>query len=70
MKARKRSSAKPSCARRTPGYDYEIYDASKSLLTRYKALCEEKGSQLIVMLFPNLTAHALAEPASCPMAKA
>lgn len=45
-----------------PGYSYEIYDASKSLLTRYKALCEEKGSRLVVMLFPNLTAHALAEP--------
>ncbi len=49
-----------------PGYDYEIYDASKSLLTRYKALCEEKGSRLVVMLFPNLTAHALAEPGFLP----
>lgn len=49
-----------------PGYSYEIYDASKSLLTRYKALCEEKGSQLVVMLFPNLTAHALAEPGFLP----
>ena len=49
-----------------PGYYYEIYDASKSLLTRYKALCEEKGSRLVVMLFPNLTAHALAEPGFLP----
>ena len=49
-----------------PGYYYEIYDASKSLLTRYKALWEEKGSRLIVMLFPNLTAHALAEPGFLP----
>ena len=49
-----------------PGYSYEIFDASKALLTRYKALCEQKGSKLIVMLFPNLTAHALAEPGFLP----
>ena len=48
------------------GYSYEIFDASKSLLMRYKALCEQKGSKLIVMLFPNLTAHALAEPGFLP----
>ena len=38
----------------------------KALLLRYKALCEEKGSQLMILLFPNLTAHALAEPEYLP----
>lgn len=49
-----------------PGYVYALYDASKAFLARYRALCEEKGSKLIVVLFPNLTAHALAEPGFLP----
>ena len=49
-----------------PGYVYELYEPSKALLARYKALCEEKGSKLLVILFPNLTAHALAEPGFLP----
>ena len=49
-----------------PGYVYELYAPSKALLARYKALCEEKGSKLLVILFPNLTAHALAEPGFLP----
>ena len=48
------------------GYYYEIFDSSKELLLRYKALCEEKGSKLLIVLFPNLTAHALAEPGFLP----
>lgn len=44
------------------GYTYDLLDSSKAFLARYKALCEEKGSKLIIVLFPSLTAHALAEP--------
>lgn len=42
------------------------WSPTKALLLRYKALCEEKGSQLMILLFPNLTAHALAEPEYLP----
>ena len=49
-----------------PGYPCELFDASKAFLARYKALCAEKGSRLIVVLSPNLTAHALAEPGFLP----
>ena len=49
-----------------PGYVYELYAPSKALLARYKALCAEKGSKLLVILSPNLTAHALAEPGFLP----
>ena len=49
-----------------PGYPCELFDASKAFLARYKALCAEKGSNLIVVLSPNLTAHALAEPGFLP----
>ena len=45
-----------------PGYAYDLYDSSKAFLARYKALCEAHGSKLIIVLFPSLTAHALAEP--------
>ena len=48
------------------GYVYELLEPTKTLLLRYKALCEEKGSQLMILLFPNLTAHALAEPEYLP----
>ena len=49
-----------------PGYTYDLLDASKAFLARYKALCAEKGSKLLVILSPNLTAHALAEPGFLP----
>ena len=49
-----------------PGYPCELFDASRAFLARYKALCAEKGSRLIVVLSPNLTAHALAEPGFLP----
>ena len=41
-----------------PGYPCELFDASKAFLARYKALCAEKGSHLIIVLSPNLTAQA------------
>lgn len=44
------------------GYTYGLYDGSKAQLELYKQLCEENGSKLMVVIFPNLTAHALAEP--------
>lgn len=44
------------------GYIYELLDGSKDQLRLYRQLCEENGSRLMVVIFPNLTAHALAEP--------
>ena len=51
-----------SVFREYTGYYYELFDKSKAELLEYKALCEEKGSKLLILLSPNLTAHALAEP--------
>lgn len=44
------------------GYTYGLYDGSKEQLELYRQLCEENGAKLMVVIFPNLTAHALAEP--------
>lgn len=44
------------------GYRYALYDGSRAQLREYMALCEESGARLMVVIFPNLTAHALAEP--------
>ena len=44
------------------GYIYELLDGSKDQLRLYRQLCEENSSRLMVVIFPNLTAHALAEP--------
>ena len=43
------------------GYEYEVMDYTQDLILRYKALCEEKGSELLVVFFPNPVVHALAE---------
>lgn len=48
------------------GYEYEIYDYSKDALLRYRDLCMQKGSELLIVISPNLTAHALAEPGFLP----
>lgn len=44
------------------GYHYELFDGSREQLALYKQLCEENGAQLMVVIYPNHTAHALAEP--------
>ena len=44
------------------GYTYELLDGSREQLEHYKQLCEENGSRLMVVIYPNHTAHALAEP--------
>lgn len=44
------------------GYTYGLYDGSKEQLRLYQQLCEENGAKLMVVIFPNHTAHALAEP--------
>lgn len=51
-----------SVFREYTGYYYELFDKSKAELLEYKALCESNGSKLLILLSPNLTAHALAEP--------
>lgn len=48
--------------RKYTGYRYELMDASREQLRIYKQLCEEKGSRLMVVIYPNHTAQALAEP--------
>ena len=44
------------------GYQYELFEGSKSQLLEFKALVEQNGSKLMVVISPNLTAHALSEP--------
>lgn len=44
------------------GYQYELFEGSKQQLLEFKALCESHGSKVMVVISPNLTAHALAEP--------
>lgn len=44
------------------GYQYELFEGSKAQLLEFKALCESHGSKVVVVISPNLTAHALAEP--------
>ena len=52
--------------REETGYTYEVYDYTKDKLREFKALCEEHGSKLMVILAPGMTAHALAEPGYLP----
>ncbi len=49
-------------AREYTGYQYGLYDGSKEQLLTYKRLVEEAGAKLMVIIYPNHTAHALAEP--------
>ena len=52
--------------REETGYVYTVYDYTKDKLREFKALCEENGSRLMVILAPGMTAHALAEPGYLP----
>lgn len=52
--------------REETGYTYALYDYTKEKLLEYKALCEQNGSKLLVVLAPGMTAHALAEPGYLP----
>ena len=52
----------PTVQRAYTGYTYTLFDGSKEQLRLYKQLCEENGAKLMVVIYPNLTAHALAEP--------
>lgn len=44
------------------GYYYELFDRSKEYLLEYRDLCEKMGSNLLVIVYPNHTSHALSEP--------
>ena len=44
------------------GYTYELLDGSREQLETYIQLCEESGARLMVVIYPNHTSHALAEP--------
>lgn len=44
------------------GYHYELLPDSREQLEIYKKLCEDNGARLMVVIYPNHTAHALAEP--------
>ncbi|MDO5299890.1 MAG: hypothetical protein Q4F18_10715 [Clostridia bacterium] len=52
-----------------PGYVYELLEPSKEMLLEYKALCEEKGTNLLVVVFPNHTSHMLSEPECLPYSR-
>lgn len=42
-------------------HSYFLYDGSKEHLRVLKRLCEENGSKLMVVIYPNHTAHSLAD---------
>ena len=44
------------------GYHYELLPGSREQIQLYKQLCEENGAKLMVVIYPNHTSHALAEP--------
>lgn len=44
------------------GYYYSLLSGSREQLEAYKQLCEENGAKLMVIIYPNHTSHALAEP--------
>lgn len=44
------------------GYYYALLPESAEQLRLYKRLCEENGANLMVVIYPNHTSHALAEP--------
>ena len=44
------------------GYHYELLPGSKEQIETYKQLCEDNGARLMVVIYPNHTSHALAEP--------
>ena len=51
-----------SVFREFTGYRYALYPGSVEQIRLYKQLVESSGSKLMVVIFPNHTAHALAEP--------
>ena len=44
------------------GYYYSLLSGSREQIELYKQLCEENGAKLMVVIYPNHTSHALAEP--------
>jgi len=42
-------------------HKYSLYDGSKEHLLTLKQLCEENGSKLMVVVYPNHTAHLLSD---------
>jgi len=42
-------------------HSYYLYENSKEHLLAFKQLCEENGSKLLVVIYPNHTAHSLAD---------
>ena len=43
-------------------YYYYLLPESREQIKTYKQLCEENGAKLMVVIYPNHTSHALAEP--------
>lgn len=43
------------------GYTYTLLPSTREMLLDYAALCEQAGVKLMIVIFPALTAHALAE---------
>ena len=51
-----------SVFREFTGYKYDLFPQSVEQIKLYKQQVEAAGSKLMVMIFPNHTAHGLAEP--------
>ena len=48
--------------RQYTGYTYELFDRSKELLLSCRDLCTKNGARFMIMIYPNMTVHNLAEP--------
>ena len=49
--------------RQVTGWEYELLPASRQMLLEYRDLLAAHGTELIVLIYPNMNAHNLAEPA-------
>jgi len=47
-------------------WEYSLFPASQQALLDYKALCAQNGAQLMILIYPMHTAHALANPDFIP----
>ena len=55
-------AVKEKLKRQVTGWEYDLLPASKQMLLEYRDLLAAHGTELIVLIYPNMNAHNLAEP--------
>ncbi|MBR1408369.1 MAG: hypothetical protein IJ573_05685 [Clostridia bacterium] len=55
-------AVKEKLKRQVTGWEYGLLPASKQMLLEYRDLLAAHGTELIVLIYPNMNAHNLAEP--------